>query len=188
MTPTVAEGPHTPEELLTMPDGNRYDLIDGNLVERNGGAEVGLVGATIIQLLCQYVDANDLGFVYASGCGYEAFPGRPKRVRCPNASFIARGRLPDDRTPTGHGRIPADLVVEVVSPKDTAYEVEEKIEDHLEAGVKLLWVVYPNTKRVWVVRLTGAVSRLGVDDELTGDDVIPGFSCRVAQLFARVSR
>jgi Uma2 family endonuclease len=187
MTPTFTEGPHTPEELLTMPDGSRYDLIDGNLVERGMGAEAGLVGATIIQLL-EYVHANNLGFVYTSDCGYQIFVGRPKRVRFPDCSFIARGRLPDDRTPTGHIRIPPDLVVEVVSPNDPAYEVEEKIEEYLEAGVKLLWVVYPNTQRVWVVRLNGAVSRLGVDDELTGDDVIPGFTCRVAQLFAKVSR
>jgi Uma2 family endonuclease len=188
MTPTIAEGPHTPEELLRMPDGNRYDLIDGNLVERGMGAEAGLVAAKIIHLLLQFVDANDLGFVYTSDGGYQIFPGRPKRVRFPDCSFVAHGRLPDDRTPAGHIRIPPDLMVEVVSPNDAAYEVEEKIEEYLEAGVKLLWVVYPNTQRVWVVRLNGVPSRLGVNDELTGDDVIPGFTCRVAQLFAKVSR
>jgi Uma2 family endonuclease len=188
MIPHVAEGPHTPEELLTMPDGHRYDLIDGNLVERGTGGQAGLIAAVIIQQLVPYIDAHDLGFVYSGKCGYQIFPGRPKSVRFPSCSFIARGRLPDDRSPTGHVRIPPDLAVEVVTPNDTAYEVEEKVEEYLAAGVKLLWVVYPNTQRVWVVRLTGAVSRLGGDDELTGDDVIPGFACRVAQLFAKLAR
>ncbi len=187
MTPTIAEGPHTPEELLTMPDGNRYDLIDGNLVERGMGAEASLVGATIIQLL-QFIHAKDLGFVYNSEGGYQIFPGRAKRVRFPDCSVILRGRLPDDRTPPGHLRIPPDLAVEVVSPNDTAYEVEEKVGDYFQAGVKLLWVVYPNTQRVWVVRTNGATSWLGANDELTGEDVIPGFTCRVAEMFARVRR
>jgi Uma2 family endonuclease len=185
MTPTIAEGPYTPEDLLTMPDGHRYDLIDGNLVERGMGAEAGLIAAKIIQLLLEYVDANELGFVYSSECGYQIFPGRPKLVRFPDCSYIARGRLPDDRTPPGHIRVAPDLAVEVVSPNDTAYEVEQKIEEYLGAGVKLAWVVYPNTQRVWVVR-GGAVARLGVNDELSGSDVIPGFACRVAQLFANV--
>ena len=186
MTPTVAEGPHTPEELLTIPDGHRFDLIDGNLVERSMGAESSLIATTLIFLLAQHVKTNGLGRVFAPDCGYQIFPTRPKRVRFPDGSFVARGRLPDDRTPLGHIRIPPDLAIEVVSPNDLAYEVEEKIEEYLEAGVKLMWVVYPNTQRVLVFRLQGPTTRLGTDDDLSGDDVIPGFTCRVAELFADV--
>jgi Uma2 family endonuclease len=183
MTPAVAEGPHTPEELLRIPDGHRFELIDGNLVERAMGAESSMIATILITFLQQHVKANRLGLVFTTDCGYQIFPERPKRVRFPDGSFVARGRLPDDRPPLGHVRIPPDLAVEVISPRDSAYKVEEKIEDYLAAGVKLMWVVYPNTQRILIFRLNGPISRLGTNDELTGDDVIPGFRCRVADLF-----
>jgi Uma2 family endonuclease len=127
---------------------------------------------------------NNLGRVFAPDCGYQIFPNRPKRVRFADASFIASGRLPGDKVPLGHVQIPPDLAVEVISPRDSAYKVEEKIEDYLEAGIRLIWVVYPNTRRILIYRQNGSLSRLGTDDELTGDDVIPGFHCRAAEVFA----
>jgi Uma2 family endonuclease len=53
----------------------------------------------------------------------------------------------------------------------------------LRASVKLLWVLYPTTHAVWVVRADGSAARLTEGQELSGEDVMPGFSCRVEELF-----
>jgi Uma2 family endonuclease len=174
---------HTPEELLAIPDGHRFELIDGHLVERPlMGAEASLVAAAIIMIVRQFTLGRQLGPVFSDACGYQIFPDDPNRVRFPDVSFIRRGRLPDDKPPQGHVRIAPDLAVEVVSPNDLAYSIDDKIASFLLAGIRMLWIVYPETRTVWVIRPTG-VSRLSAADEINGEDVLPGFTCRVEEFF-----
>jgi Uma2 family endonuclease len=192
MSPTLLETPreiekgtaaHTPEELLEMPDGHRYELIDGKLVERNMGAEASEVAARVIGLIGTHARTQRLGKVFATDCGYQIFPDDPNKVRFPDGSFIATGRLPDNRTPRGHIPIPPDLAVEVVSPNDIAEGVEAKRLAFLQAGTRLLWVIYPETRTVHVYRISGSFAILTDADELSGEDVLPSFVCRVAELF-----
>jgi Uma2 family endonuclease len=74
-------------------------------------------------------------------------------------------------------------VIEAVSPNDTAYEVEDKIAQWLGAGVRLVWIIYPETRRVQVHRADGTVTKLRSEEQLSGEDVIPGFQCQVAAIF-----
>jgi Uma2 family endonuclease len=186
METSVAEREYTPEDILHMEDGHRYELIDGQLVEKPMGAQSSRIAVILIRLLDTHAAAHHLGLVFATDCGYQIFCSQATKVRFPDASFIARGRLPNDRPPPGHVRIAPDLVVEVVSPNDLAYEIEQRVEDYLGAGVHLMWVVYPNTRRIMVFRKAGAISRLGEAEQLEGEDVIPGFACPVAELFAGI--
>jgi Uma2 family endonuclease len=174
---------YTPEDLLRMPDGSRFELINGQLVERNMGAEASVVAAKAIRLVGNHAGSHRLGKVFATDCGYQIFADEPGKVRFPDGSFIARGRLPDDKVPKGHVRIAPDLSLDVVPPNDVAEDVETKRIAFMKAGTKLLWVIYPETRTVHVFRLEGVVSVLGPEDVLTGEDVRPGFSCRVADLF-----
>jgi len=87
----------------------------------------------------------------------------------------------------GHVRLAPDLVVEVISPNDLAYEIDEKVDEYETAGVKLIWVVNPETKAVRVHRADGAVMVLREKDELDGEDILPGFRCPVAELFLPAS-
>jgi Uma2 family endonuclease len=174
----------TPEQLLVMEEGARFELIDGKLKERNMGAVSSLVAANVISLLRLYVHQHKLGRVFATDCGYQIFPDKPNQVRYPDASFIAKGRLPEDKTPGGHVRISPDLAVEAVSPNDTAEEVEAKRIAFLRAGVRLLWVIYPESRSVHIYRKGGAAAALEESDDLSGEDVVPGFACKVADLFA----
>jgi Uma2 family endonuclease len=174
---------YTPEDLLRMPDGHRFELIDGELVERNMGAESSQVAMNLMVRVGFHVRTNKLGKVFAPDCGYQIFPQHPNRVRFADGSFIARGRLPDERTPQGHVMIPPDMAAEVVSPNDTADEVETKRIAYMQAGVRLLWVIYPETRSLHVFRQGGTATLLGPDDELSGEDVLPGFACRVGELF-----
>ena len=122
-TPTY----YTPEDLLVLPDYGRFELIDGHLVERKVGAKSSYVATNLIVLMGYFVRSNNLGLVFQADCGYQIFAEESSRVRFADGSFIRCGRLPEDRPPQGHCRLAPDLVIEVVSPNDTAYELEDKI-------------------------------------------------------------
>jgi Uma2 family endonuclease len=174
---------YTPEDLLALPDYGRFELIDGQLVERKVDAKSSLAAMNLLGLVWHFVWSNHLGLVFQADCGYQIFAEEPGRVRFADGSFIRRGKLPEDRVPQGHCRVAPDVVIEAVSPHDTAYEVEDKIAQWLGAGVRLVWVLYPETQRVQVHRADGTVTKLQAAAQLSGEDVIPGFQCQVAEVF-----
>jgi Uma2 family endonuclease len=177
---------YRPEDLLEMEAGHRFDLVNGQLVERNMGAKSARVGLNVTSLLNNYAQPKNLGLVFPDGCGYQAFPKEPQRVRYPDGSFVRQGRLADDKAPEGHVRIAPDLMIEVVSPNDAAWEIDQRVDDFLRAGTRLVWVIYPDTRTVWVHRQGGSSARLGANDQLGGEDVVPGFVCSVADLFVGI--
>jgi Uma2 family endonuclease len=184
MPPVTVETEALPEFRLTLCGETRYEWVNGALrAKPTMGTRANRVVTILVSLLDRFASSNRLGLVFSQECGYQIFAGEPKKVRKPDASFIPRGRLPDDRPPSGHVQVPPDLVVEVVSPNDEAEEVEARVDDYLGAGVKLLWVLYPATHSVWVVRADGTAARLTEGKELSGEDVVAGFSCRVEELF-----
>jgi Uma2 family endonuclease len=174
------------DQFPEVQDQRGCELINGEWVEKNMGAQAGRVAAIVNRRVDAYADAHKLGLFFAPETGYQIFPHKPTRVRKPVGSFIRRGRLPDDKPPRGHLRIAPDLAIEVISPNDLAEDIDERLTDLLEAGTKLLWFLYPSTRSVYVFRQGGGVSRLTVSDELSGEDVLPGFVCRVEELFAGI--
>jgi Uma2 family endonuclease len=135
-----------------------------------------------------FIDAQAIGWLFTEAA-YQCFPDAPTKVRRPDVSFIRFGRLPDEELPDGHCPIAPDLAVEVTSPRDTHYQVAEKIEEYLSAGVALVWIVNPNTRTVLVYRKDrDTVSFLHEDDELSGEDVLPDFRCPVRDMFPPVKR
>jgi Uma2 family endonuclease len=172
-----------PEDLLKMPDGDRYELIDGIPVEKDMGAEADEVAGLLLTQFNLFIRPRKLGRAYPSQTGFQCFPGKPGQVRMPDTSFVAAGKLPGDRTPEGYIKVAPDIAVEVVSPNELYEEVEGKVADYRAAGVKLIWVVSPKTRTVLVRRLDGTCAEVGEAGELAGEDVIPGFTCKVADLF-----
>jgi Uma2 family endonuclease len=182
---TVTTTPrHTPEDLLKMPDGDRYELVDGNLVERDMSFWSSYVGGVLYGLLWLHSREKKLGWVAPEGTSYQCFADAPNRVRRADVSFLRADRLSlQQATEEGHLRIVPDLVTEVISPNDRAYEVEVKVNEWLAAGVRLLWVVNPPVRQVRVHRGDGTVEVVKEGEQLSGEDVVPGFSCRVGELF-----
>lgn len=174
---------YTPEDLLTMPGAERCELVNGELVEKDMGLLTSIVAERLSRRLGVYVEDNALGWTPSSECGYQYFRDAPLKVRKPDASFISRERLPEDRLHEGHVGIPPDLAVEVVSPNDVFSKVVVKAQEYLDAGVRLVWLVEPVTRSVQVFRADGSVSRLLSGDQLTGEAVVPGFSVLVDELF-----
>jgi Uma2 family endonuclease len=186
MNPIATEASTAAEELpdIEVPDGHEW--IDGELVEKRGGMEASVVAVNLLALLGNYVKEHALGFVVGGDCGCQIFAARRKHVRKPDGSFVAKGRLPGGKPFRGNARVSPDLAFEVVSPNDLAEEVNQKVTEFLAAGVRLLWVVYPGSKTVHVFRRGGGAAWLTAADELTGEDVVAGFACRVAEVFADV--
>jgi Uma2 family endonuclease len=185
MNDILMESASPPGYDLTLEHGRRFEWVNDQLRERPPmGAEANLVATALVALLRDFVAPRKLGFIFSEGCGYQAFPHDPKKVRKPDVSFVARGRLPNDRPPRGHVTIAPDIEVEVVSPNDLAEEIDLRVADYLEAGVKLLWIIYPPSRSVWVVRRDGSGVRLTESHELSGEDVLPDFTCPVRTLFA----
>jgi Uma2 family endonuclease len=172
-----------PDDLLRLPDGDHYELIDGVPKEKPMGAVSEEIGGLLLTQLNVYIRPRKLGRAYPSKTGFQCFPDKPNQVRMPDTSFVAAGRLPDDKTPDGYIKVAPDIAVEVVSPNEPYEDVEAKVADYRSAGVKLIWVISPKTQTVLVRRLDGSCAEVGATGQISGEDVLPGFVCAVAELF-----
>jgi Uma2 family endonuclease len=173
----------TPEELLRLPKDRRYELVDGELVEKPMSATSGAVGGELMTLLGQHIRAQGLGALFNAETGYRCFADDPDKVRKPDISFIGRDKISAELWETGFIRTVPDLVVEVLSPSDVSYEVDRRVQDYLSAGVKLVWVVHPQSRSVHVYRPGGQGVILSERDELDGEQVLPGFRLPVREIF-----
>ena len=174
---------YDPEDLLALPDGKQYELIDGRLMERSMGFRANRITNALNAALYLHCVQQRLGWVMPPDTSYHCFPQRPKLVRRPDISFVTKERLPLDQEPEGHCRIAPDLVVEVISPNDEYYDVEERVRDYRAAGVRLIWLVVPPSRLVLIRRLDGTAAEVGEAGELDGENVVPGFRCLVADIF-----
>src|SRR5439155_15960815 len=156
---------------------------DGHLVEQNMALASGLVAGELLRRLGNFCHEKPIAFPVSSDTTYQCFPDDPMRVRRPDVSAIRFGRLPRNQLYEGHVRIAPDVAVEVVSPNDLFSDVERKVQEYLEAGVQLVWVVNPEIRIVAVHRADGSIAKLHEKDELTGENVLPGFRCPVGDLF-----
>lgn len=174
----------TADELLKLPRGKcRYELIKGELITMApAGQEHGAVIVNLTVPLAQHVKANRLGIVFGAETGFKLATD-PDTVRAPDIAFISRKRIEQTGIVKGFGHGAPDLAVEVLSPGDTVSEVDEKIEEWLAAGAKAVWIVNPKRRNVTVYRSLTDVRIFTENEELDGQDVVPGFRCRVAEIF-----
>ena len=173
---------YTPEEFLAMEDGVAYEMFeDGTLQERDMSVKSESVAYAVGSELRQFVTPRQLGVVLGQS-GLQIFKDRPRRIPRPDTGFISKGRLPGGAG-DGHLQTVPELLVEVVSKRDEFEAVEAKIEEYLAAGVSVVWLVKPRSKTVDVWRADGSVTHLKGDDEITGDDFLPGFAVKVSAFF-----
>ena len=174
----------TADELMAMPDdGHRYELIDGRLHRMAPtGFDHSWIGIEFGRHLGNHVMPRGLGLVVGADAGF-FFGHDPDVVLAPDAAFVRADRLPPRSERIGFLDVIPDLVVEVVSPNDRQSEVDAKIARYLAAGVRLLWIAYPPTRRIAVHRPDEPATLLQEDDVLDGGDVVPGFRLPVRELF-----
>ena len=175
----------TADQLLAMSDdGWRYELVRGELRRMApAGFEHGAIGMRLVTRLGTHVEANGLGVVLGPDTGF-SIASDPDTVRAPDVSFVRRDRIPEEGLPKGYWPGAPDLAVEVISPGDTYSEVESKVEEWLDAGTRLVVVLNPRSRTATAYRSRAEVIRLLEADHLDLGDVVPGFTCPVADLMS----
>jgi Uma2 family endonuclease len=169
------------EQLLKMPNARRCELVAGELRTMTPvGLMHGGIELQLAHLLKTHVDRTGAGLVVSGEAGF-FIAQDPDTVRAADVAFIRKDRLP--RIPRGFFKGAPDLAVEVVSPSDREADVDEKTEAWLAAGTCLVWVVWPNTRTITVHRRGAEPKILHEPDALSGEDVIAGFECPVADVF-----
>jgi Uma2 family endonuclease len=177
----------TEDELLRMPDdGNRYELIEGELRQMPPtGYEHGRSTGNLHSLIAYHVRLNKLGDVLAAETGFvvaRTADGRPT-VIAPDIAFVAKGRIPPGTNTFKFLELAPDLIVETLSPSDRTVDVEEKIALWLRAGVRLALVIDPAERSVTLYNANNETTALTDEVLLDLADVIPGFHCKVSDIF-----
>jgi Uma2 family endonuclease len=178
---TIKEYEDMPEEV-----GKRYELVKGKILITEGSDEPrARIGSRIQIFLGKFVFDNELGSVY----GFKArfiipspnLPADQPTVRRCNVSFVSKERLTPDVSSIPYA---PDLAIEIVSDSDTFINIEEKSREYRNAGSKLVWVIEPEDELVHIYR-AGSNQRetLTVEDELDGENVVPGFKLKISTLF-----
>lgn len=179
----VAQNLITAEEFLLLPETDMHlELVRGQEVELPFlSARAGVVVAEIAARLKQWEDRKAQGCVgLRAGC---ILRRNPDTMRAPKVWFICADHVPPTGVPDTFWHIAPDLAVEVVSPSESAADVQEKVHDYLSAGTRLMWVVYPRSQQVVAHTADGMARTLSGDDVLVSDDVLLGFRCTVTQIF-----
>ena len=167
----------TLEEFLEN-DLEGYEYVKGELVPMPPTSmKHGEISSNVLLHLSLHVFEHQLGRSYTAGTIFQL----DDRAVKPDIAFVSTDRLPENREQASP--IPPDLAVEVVSPSDKHYDVTEKALAYLRAGTRLVWVIEPVAKTVMVYRSETDFTVLNYEDTLTGEDVVEGFACPVAQLF-----
>ncbi len=161
-----------------------YEIIDGVKVEMPPmSANSSVLAARLAHRINLFAMPRELGEAYPEILF--KLPLDKDRNRRPDVAFIPYARWPKDRPIPDDNAwdVLPDLCVEVVSPTDQAEEAREKVEEYFEAGVRLVWVVYPRLRLVDVFESPGVVRVLRRADELDGGPVLPGFRLKLADFF-----
>lgn len=178
---TATQNRLTPDDLLTIPkDGNKYELVDGEIKMSPAGMRHEEVTTRLIKLLMDFLNDNRIGKVYASSVGFILPNGN---LRSPDVSFVRSEKLPGGKSPVGFGEMIPDLVIEVLSPSDVPRDVADKIGDYLSAGVPLVWLVDPGNQSVTVYRSLTETAVFHSSQAVSAEPILPGFTCRVAAIF-----
>jgi Uma2 family endonuclease len=161
-------------------DSEDFELIEGVLWPREyPDVAHGIVQAQLGSLLLEHVDERQTGKAF--GRVGVLLATNPDTVIAPSLAYIQAARLPDDLT--GFLSLAPDLAVEIVTPGNSPGEIERKIAIYLQAGTRMIWVVYPRQRQV-VVHTPGEAPRVFAEsDDLPGDDVLPGLVLSLAGLF-----
>ncbi len=180
----TASGLITADDLLRLSsDGVRGELIRGALSETMPtGREHGQIAGRLTVRLGSFIESRRLGVYTTSDSGVQ-LEHDPDTVREPDVAFFSAEKSPPDERVTGYAQVAPDLAVEIVSPSDRLPAMNDKALMWLRYGVRLVWVVRPDERRVDVHRDGHAVVALTESDSLDGMDVLPGFSCPVREVF-----
>ncbi len=193
------------DEFMALPDdGNRHEFVRGEVrTMPPPKGEHGHIEHALLAAVDRYLEghARMLGWEPAQGLGARdrlagyvaggefglkfAVPDDPAQIRGADGIFIPVEQLASvtwDRNeyfPT----VP-HLVVEVISPSESADDVAEKVQDYLAGGAHRVWCVYPRRHVVHIYDIDGPLRVVGAGGSLTDEELLPGFSLPLNLIFS----
>ncbi len=177
--------PMTEGELLRLPKdgpGNpaaaKYELVNGRLTEVPTLAIHDQIAFRLLMQLGPFMIGK--GGVSLGQSGFRMANGD---VRSPDLSFTRESRLPGGKVPSAFGNAAPDLCVEIISPSERPADIADKMRDYFDSGASLVWQVFPETQSVTVWTSPTEGRTIGGEDSLDAGDLLPGFTCRVSEIF-----
>jgi Uma2 family endonuclease len=185
MTMVVQDKLYTVHDLLNMlDDGKVYELHNGILVEVPGSRiQQAQLAAWIIYLLTAFIEQHNLGGIIMGADGTAEL--NEFNTRIPDVSYISRERAHKQDKHSYLDGAP-DLAIEVVSPSNSAIEMQKRAGEYLSFGARLVWIVNAETRTIDVYVPHGARTVFGLEGTLDGGDVLPGLTLPVQRIFERV--
>lgn len=181
----LAKVPFTPPPNGTPEPEFLFEIVNGERVEiPHMGVLAGMLASVLSKYLWDFVIPRKLGLV-AVEVLFRFRPDRPSRR--PDLAFVSYDRFTTPAIPPSdpaEWEVVPNLAVEAISPSNTAEDVVVKLQDYFDAGVQLVWVIYPRQRWIFVYESMTQVRQLREADELDGGQVLPGFSLKIADLFA----
>lgn len=173
----------TAADLEAMGSDARYELYQGVLYPMSPSSiDPSVIGMRLAITLGAYIYEHDLGVLSGENGGYR-LEYDPDTVVAPDVGYIRRERL--QHWPGRRGFFPGapDLAIEILSPTDEPAEIRRKQALYDRIGIPLVWWIDPDRRVATVHRAGRPVRRLTESDSLDGEDIIPGFSLPLIEVF-----
>lgn len=172
----------TGEMLALMPDPGPAELVAGKLVKTSAKTPLhGMFVGRIARLIDDFVQQHNSGEVMVGEVGI--YTGRnPDTVRAADVLYISHERLAR-ATPDSFLDVAPELIVEILSPGDRWANVRQKLREYFAVGVNVVLLVEPQARLVSLYRSPTELVELNADETLKLDDILPGFSLPLSQLF-----
>ena len=178
----------TAAEFWAMPEdpGHRYELVDGDLIDMDGAPRHGSITGEIHLLLRLHIVATGLPLTAGVATGFRM---SPHTLRFPDVHVTTWARMAAyDEDAGGFPHFAPDVAIEVISPGNRPADLERKIAEYFANGTRVVWLAYPG-ERIVTVRRPGMPEQVYAGDAmLYGAPEIPGFACRVSEIFAVLDR
>ncbi len=176
----------TSEDLWRIsPTDHLIELINGEIVEMPpAGCRHGELIIKLGRRLLEQAERSGIGKVVGGETGFVLnLPYDHERVRGADVAFISNDRLPGGKLPEKFLRGAPDLAVEILSPSDSADDIQQKVQDYIKGGARIVWVISPQAKCATVYRPDGSARLVRENESLCGEDVLPGLSIALPELF-----
>ncbi len=176
-------GPISGEQLFHMPIAGQVELVKGEIITKMPtGYKHGYIEALIAALLFNFVRTKRLGRVLGGEIGI--YTSRdPDSVRAADAAFISNERYEQVKS-SSYLDICPELIIEILSPDDSWTDMYEKLAEYFSIDAQIVWVIDPRLEQIHVFHSLDDVFRLTLDDQLSGEGILPGFEVPVREIFA----
>ncbi len=163
----------------------KYELVDGVPEAKEMGSSLHSgVGTRLIIRMGGFVEAQKLGAVYGPDATFQI----GSNERMPDVSFVSASHFPEEGETDKKWEIAPDLAVEIISPSEGWAKVNRKIHEYFTAGVQQVWLISLEQNEIHIYDSPKTIRVLSADDDLTNEILLPGFRCRISELFQQPAR